>query len=98
VSTVQLELDEDLVALLQESNASVPGAVLEPTVMELYRRGSISGGKAAQLLGMTRLAFIHHAADLGIPYFNLDTDDWETDRAFIDALGTAARPAETSVR
>lgn len=74
MSTVQRELD-NLVALLREANASVPGAVLELTVMELYRRGSISGGKAAHLLGMTRLAFIHHAADLGIPYFNLDKDD-----------------------
>jgi predicted HTH domain antitoxin len=81
-----LDLDEDLVALLQESNASVPSAVLELTVMELYRRGSISGGKAAQLLGMTRLAFIYHAANLGIPYFNLAKDDRETERAFLDTL------------
>lgn len=79
-------MDEDLVALLRESNASVSGAVLELTVMELYRRGSISGGKAAQLLGMSRLAFVRHAAGLGLPYFNLEKDDWETERAFIDTL------------
>lgn len=86
MSTVQLELDDDLVALLREANASVPGAVLELTVMELFRRGSISGGKAAQLLGMSRLTFIRHAADLGIPYFDLGKDDWERERAFIETL------------
>lgn len=86
MSTVQLELDDDLAALLRESNASLPNAVLELTVMELYRRGTLSGGKAAQVLGMSRLDFIHHAADLGIPYFNLDKDDWDTERAFLDTL------------
>lgn len=54
--------------------------------MERYRRASISGGKAAHLLGMPRLAFIRRAADAGIPSFNLDKDVWEAERAFIDGL------------
>lgn len=86
MSTVQFEVDDDLIALLREANESVPRAMVELTVMELFRRGSISGGKAAQLLGMSRLEFIRHAADLGIPYFNLDPEDWETERAFVDSL------------
>ena len=86
MSTVQIELNEDLEALLRQSNESVPRAMLELTVTELYRRAAISGGKAAQLLGMSRLEFHRHAADLGIPYFNLDRDDWEAERAFLDAV------------
>lgn len=86
MSTVLLELDEDLIALLRESTASVPSAVLELTVMEPHRRGTLSGGKAALLLGMSRLAFVQHAADLSIPYFNLNLDGWEAERAFIGAL------------
>lgn len=86
MSTVQLELDEDLVALLRESNDSVPRAMVELAVTELYRRGSISGGKAAELLGMSRLDVVRHAAELGIPYFDMDSDDWEAERAFVGGL------------
>jgi len=43
-------------------------------VLELYRRGLISSGKAAALLGLARLDFIQRASDLGIPYFRF-TDD-----------------------
>ncbi len=75
MSTVQIEVNE-----------SVPRALLELSVTELYRRGAIFGGKAAQLLGMSRLAFHRHTADLGIPYVNLDRDQWEAERAFLDSL------------
>ncbi len=83
---VQLELDENLVTLLQESNESGPRAMVELAVTELFRRGSSSGGKAAELLGMSRLSFVRHAAELGIPYFDMDSDDWEAERAFLKSL------------
>ena len=86
MSIVQLELDEDLVTLLRESNESVPRAMVELAVTELFRRGSISGGKATGFLGMSRLDFVRHAAESGIPYFDMDSDDWEAERAFLKSL------------
>lgn len=86
MGTVHLDLDDDLVALLRQSNESVPQAVVELTVMELFRRGTSSGGRAARLLGMPRLDFVRHAADVGIPYFDMDADDWEAELAFIRTL------------
>jgi predicted HTH domain antitoxin len=83
MSSVTLELDEDLVTVLREENESVPRAALESIVMDLYRRAVISGGKGAQLLGLSRLEFIHRAADFGIPYFNWDEEDWETELKFV---------------
>ncbi len=84
MSIGQFELGADLEAQLRQANKSVPPALLELNVTELYRRGAISGGKVPQLLGMSRLAFHRHAADLGIPYFNLDRDQWEAERAFLN--------------
>jgi predicted HTH domain antitoxin len=52
MSTVSLELEADLVALLHQSNQSVQRAGRECIVLELYRRGTISSGKAAELLGI----------------------------------------------
>jgi predicted HTH domain antitoxin len=55
----------------------------ESIVLELYRQGKISSGKAAELLGMPRIAFIQHASDLGIPFFDMTEEEWraEVDQA-----------------
>ena len=83
MGSVTVELEEDLVAVLGEANESVPRAALESIVMDLDRRAIISGGKGAQLLGLSRLEFIHRAADFGIPYFNWEKEDWEQELKFV---------------
>ena len=80
MSTISLDLEEDVVALLRQSNQPVERAAREFIVLELYRRGAISSGKAAQLLGMSRVEFIQHASRLGIPYYAMTEDEWKTER------------------
>ena len=55
----------------------------ESIVLELYRQGQISSGKAAELVGMPRIAFIQHASDLGIPFFDMTEEEW---RAEVDQV------------
>ena len=43
--------------------------------MELYRLGKISSGRGAELLGLSRLDFIQHASELGIPYLRVSDSD-----------------------
>ncbi|MER3446322.1 MAG: hypothetical protein C4291_05495 [Candidatus Dadabacteria bacterium] len=57
MSTVRLELEEELVALLHQLNQPIEHAAQELIVLDLYWRGTISSGKATQLLGMSRLEF-----------------------------------------
>jgi predicted HTH domain antitoxin len=45
-------------------------------VLELFRRGQLSSGKAAELLDMGRLEFIRYAARMGLPYFDLTEAAW----------------------
>ena len=71
MGAVQIELDQDLVALLEELRRPVKQAARELIVLELYRQGELSSGKAAQLLGLEREDFIRHASAQGIPYFQL---------------------------
>jgi predicted HTH domain antitoxin len=80
MSTISLDLEEDVVALLRQSNQPVERAAREFIVLELYRRGAISSGKAAQLLGMARVEFIQYASRLGIPYFTMTEDEWKNER------------------
>ncbi len=51
----------------------------ELIVLELYRRGHLSSGKAAELLGMERIGFIRYASRLGLPYFDMTESEWEAE-------------------
>jgi predicted HTH domain antitoxin len=75
MEALPVELDQDLVALLEELQRPAKQAARELIVLELYRQGEVSSGRAAQLLGMEREAFIRHASERGIPYFQLEGEE-----------------------
>jgi predicted HTH domain antitoxin len=85
MSTVHLELDDDLVGLLGQLDQPVQRVARELIVLELYRQGVASSGKVAQLLGMSHLEFIQHASRLGIPYFAMTPDEWKAEVERINA-------------
>ena len=86
MTTINLDLNDDLVALLRQLNESVETAARELLVLELYRREMISSGKAAALLGMERVEFITLAEQAGIPYFRMSPEEWEAERAESERL------------
>lgn len=80
MKAINLNLEDDLVALLQATNQPVHHAAREFIVLELYRRGTISSGKAAELLNMSRWEFIRYASRLGIAFFDMTDDEWQNER------------------
>ena len=72
MSTVTIELERELVNLFHHVDGRPEDTLKEYLVLELYRRREVSGGKAAELLGMERTEFIHYASRLGIPFLDLD--------------------------
>ncbi len=86
MNTVKVELDESLAALLHQTNQSAQDAAREMIVLELYRRGAISSGKAGEFLGRSRVDFIQYASHLGIPLFATTADEWEAEKATIESL------------
>lgn len=77
--TINVPLDRDLIGFLEAFNRPVKEAARELIVLELYRQGRISSGKAAELLGMPRVAFIKHASELGIPFFDMTDEEWQAE-------------------
>ena len=75
MGAVQVELGQDLVDLLEELHRPVRESARELIVLELYRQGEISSGRAAELLGMQRGEFIHYASARGIPYLQLSGEE-----------------------
>ena len=75
-SAVSIQVEDDLAALLSSSNQSLEQTARELMVLELFRRGTVSSGKAAEMLGMSRFEFIRYASRLGIAFFDLTEDEW----------------------
>ncbi len=81
MDTVCIELDPELASLLCQMNRPVEQTARELIVLELYRQTLISSGKAAELLGMPRIAFIQYASKLGIPYFDMSEEEFNQEVA-----------------
>lgn len=77
MARVTINLDDDLVHVLELLERPVEQAAREAIVLELYRRGTISSGKAAQLLHVSKGEFIQFSGRLGIPYFQLSEAEWK---------------------
>lgn len=86
MSQLQIQLEDELIALLRQSNQTADQAVREMIIIELYRRGVLSSGKAAQLLGIGRVEFIQYASRLGVPYYDMTADEWQAERAHAEQL------------
>ncbi|MGH7137586.1 MAG: UPF0175 family protein [Pirellulales bacterium] len=86
MSTISLNLEDDIAALLQATNQPVHQAAREFIILELYRRGALSSGKAAELLAMSRWEFVRYASRLGIPFFDMTDDEWRAERLQAQSL------------
>jgi predicted HTH domain antitoxin len=76
-----VDLGEALSGFLATLGQSPGQTAREMIVFELYRRGLVSSGKAAELLGTPRIEFIQRASELGIPYFRFIEDEWHAEVA-----------------
>jgi hypothetical protein len=58
----------------------------EMIVLEFYRCGSISSGKAAELLRRQRIDFIQHPSKLGFSHFARPRTSGEAEMASLESL------------
>jgi predicted HTH domain antitoxin len=86
MSALHVELEDEVVALLEELHQPVEETACQLIIFELYRRGLLSSGKAAQILEMNRTDFIQLASSVGIPYLAMSRDEWEKERKSSESL------------
>ena len=67
--TVQLELPRDLLSALDVAEEELEPRLKMLIALELFREGRISSGKAAELLGQSKEAFVGLLDRHDIPYF-----------------------------
>ena len=90
MTTVQVDLPEDLllaasVCAYTHSPASASREVAKLLALELYREGSVSLGRAAELCGVSQAKFMQFAAEREVS-LHYTLDDLEQDRKFIQGL------------
>lgn len=78
---IEIELPSDLLAGLNVPIGSLPDLVREWVVLELVREGRITGGKAGELLELSRSGFLALLARRGIPAIDSPPEDLEEDVA-----------------
>lgn len=76
MATLQVTLSKEFLTLLG-AKPQASEAAKEFIVLGMYQEGRISGGKAAELLGMTKRGFISFLARKGLNYFQLTPDEWQ---------------------
>jgi predicted HTH domain antitoxin len=67
--SVTLELPRDLLGALDVPQVQLSDRLQELVAIELFREGRISSGKGAELLGISKLAFVRLLAQYGVAYF-----------------------------
>ena len=88
---ISLDLPRDLIGALDIPESDFPGRIKELIALELYREGHVSSGKAAELLGWSKLEFVRLLARHDIPYFRQSPDELAREVAAIE--GASGRPA-----
>ncbi len=75
----KIELPKSILNICKTDEKGLSDAVAKNFIIELYREGVISIGKAAELLGLTKLEMMGILKDRKIP-LNYDPEELERDR------------------
>jgi predicted HTH domain antitoxin len=89
---VEVELPQELLIGLNVPPTELTHKVREWLVLELFREGSISAGKSAELLAMTKAQFIDLLDRHDIPYLDLSPAELAQDMTA--AVAAAKRPED----
>jgi predicted HTH domain antitoxin len=87
MSTVTVEIPEDVFVLAGLPDGSAPGRVTMLLALELFREGRASLGRAAELAGVSIEEFMEFSAHRQVSiHYNYTEADLEADRATADRL------------
>ena len=88
--TVALDLPRDLLGALDVPQAGLEARLRELIALELFREGRISSGKGAELLGISKLEFIHLLAQHGLSYFTESPQELAAEVTMLEQVGRGA--------
>jgi len=86
MKAIKIQLPEEVLSAIRNPFKTEEEVLKEAIVLELYREGILSSGKAAELLNMERFEFIRYASDKGIPYLRMTKEELEEELKVLEKL------------
>ena len=83
---LELSFPSEVLAMIATTYQDDGDVIKEAAVLELYREGKISSGKAAEILGMERFEFIRYSGMKGIPYIRMTPEELEEEFKLLEKL------------
>ena len=79
MNTISIDLPETALAALGKNPKDLGREILVAAVVKWFELGTISQGKAAEILGLSRSEFLKVLSDYRVSVFNYSADDLEND-------------------
>ena len=86
MATVNVELPADLVSAAKLDLGNISQEAAKLIALELFREGTVSLGRAAELCATPLAAFMDFAAAHGVPPLNYDVEQLAEDRRTLAKL------------
>ena len=91
---ITLEYPEDLELAVQTTPEELSAQIRLMAALKMFELGKLSSGKAAELAGMSRVAFLEQCGRCRVSVFNYPPEELEAE---LQADLTAAQTASSSV-
>ena len=76
---ISVDVPPEVVKLLGPGPSQAAACLKRLALIELFRRGEVSSGYAAEVLGISRWDFILLLGDHGVPYVDMTAEELEAD-------------------
>ena len=87
--TLQFDVPVEIANLLGGRRQAIETAK-EHIILGLYQENRISGGKAAELLGLTHSGFLALLVRKGLYYFRMTPEEWKEEAEMIRSWNTSS--------
>ena len=79
MSTIQIELPDEILLALKETPEGLSQRIRMLAAAKLYEMGQLSSGRAAELAGVTRVSFLQLLGDYGVSVFEATEEELKQD-------------------
>ncbi len=79
MTSITIHCPDEVLISLKEDTEAFSKELRVAAAMKLFELGRLSSGRAAQLAGMSRIAFLNTAADYHVSIFDASTDELNED-------------------
>lgn len=79
MATIEIQVPEEVLISLKETPESISQELTRLAAVKLFEMGKLSSGRAAQLAGMSRVAFLMTLGRYHVSPFQLTAEELEQD-------------------